>query len=121
MADLPPTDPSSPPTPPRPTASPNDYLGAILGVVLIAYGIYLIVQSGGTSYLGPLLILLGITFQPWVGGLVSMAGGAGLLVWAVWWTFFKASGPMDYLYSIVAVIVGLGAIMERWGRFKRRP
>ncbi|HMN39919.1 MAG TPA: hypothetical protein PKE29_03675 [Phycisphaerales bacterium] len=104
--------------PPR-ERSPNDWLGALLGVVLIGFGIYLLVQSSGKSNFGPLLILLGVAFQPW--SLLSIAGGLGLLAWAVWWTFFKALGPIDYIYSLVAAIIGLGTLTERWGRIKRGP
>ena len=71
-------------------------------------------QSGGTSNFGSLLTLLGITFQPWK--YVSILGGIGLLIWAAWWTFFRARYPLDYLYTAVAAIIGAGAIVERLKR-----
>lgn len=108
--------PTSTPTP-RPKSS-NDWLGAILGLALIAYGAYLLITSQGSSYLGLFYLLLGVAFQPWA--IVSIIGGVGLLIWAGWWIFFKALGPMDYIFALVAIIVGLGAILERGRGFLRK-
>ena len=108
--------PAAPQQPDRPTVlptrrDPTAYLWGLMGLGLIAYGVYQCYLVRGMHSLGSFLALCGVTMLPW--SIVSMLGGVALLVWAGWWTLTRATYPMDYLFTVLAIVFGLTAIVER--------
>ena len=101
----------TPSSSPPPRADPTSYLWGLMGLGLIAYACYQFYLAQAITAFGSFLCLCGITLMPW--SILSLAGGVGLLVWAAWWTIVKAKYPMDYLYTGLAVVFGLTAIMDR--------
>jgi hypothetical protein len=90
---------------------PTSWLWGVLGLGLIGYAGYQFYLAQGVTAFGSFLGLCGVTMLPW--SIVSLAGGIGLLAWAGWWTFSKAAYPMDYLYTLLAAVFGLTAIIDR--------
>jgi hypothetical protein len=104
------------PTPPKRSVMPDSrdatsYLWGLMGLALIAYGGYQFYLAQSITPFGSFIALAGLTMMPW--SIVSLIGGVGLLLWGAWWTFTKATYPMDYLYTALAVVFGLTAIIDR--------
>ncbi len=97
---------------------PTSYLWGLMGLGLIAYGCYQFYLAQTITALGSFIALAGITMMPW--SIVSLIGGVGLLAWAAWWTFAVAKYPMDYLYTLIAVVFGLTAIFDRVKTLRRK-
>ena len=97
---------------------PTSYLWGLMGLGLIAYGCYQFYLAQTITAFGSFIALAGITMMPW--SIVSLIGGVGLLAWAAWWTFTVAKYPMDYLYTLIAVVFGLTAIFDRVKTLRRK-
>ena len=97
---------------------PTSYLWGLMGLGLIAYGCYQFYLAQTITAFGSFIALAGVTMMPW--SIVSLIGGVGLLAWAAWWTFTVAKYPMDYLYTLIAVVFGLTAIFDRVKTLRRK-